>query len=99
MDVDIIPQFKASGRFCSFIFYFIPEELQSFVGKLPAHYAVNTSVVEHLWRADAGLLQRYRQLETSSTQLFTKARRATNKLFSLSKRCQKQPKIILPRPR
>ncbi|XP_013879049.1 BMP/retinoic acid-inducible neural-specific protein 3 [Austrofundulus limnaeus] len=75
------------------------EELQSFVGKLPAHYAVNTSVVEHLWRADAGLLQRYRQLETSSTQLFAKARRATNKLFSLSKRCRKQPKIILPRPR
>ncbi|XP_044225460.1 BMP/retinoic acid-inducible neural-specific protein 3-like [Thunnus albacares] len=75
------------------------EEFQSFVGKLPTHYAVNTSVVEHLWRTDASLLQRYRQLETSSNQLFTKARRTANKLFNLSKRCRKQPKIVLQRPR
>nr|XP_020441463.1 BMP/retinoic acid-inducible neural-specific protein 3-like [Monopterus albus] len=75
------------------------EEFQSFVGKLPAHYAVNTSVVERLWRADANLLQRYRQLETSSSQLFAKARRTANKLFILSKRCRKQPKIVLQRPR
>ncbi|XP_041847425.1 BMP/retinoic acid-inducible neural-specific protein 3-like [Melanotaenia boesemani] len=75
------------------------EEFQSFVGKLPSHYAVNTSVVENLWRMDASLLQRYRQLETSSSQLLTKARRTTNKIFSLSKRCRKQPKIALPRPR
>ncbi|XP_061587268.1 BMP/retinoic acid-inducible neural-specific protein 3-like [Cololabis saira] len=75
------------------------EEFQSFLGKLPTHYAVNMSAVEHLWRMDAVLLQRYRQLEASSNQLFAKARRTTNKLFSLSKRCRKQPKIILPRPR
>uniref|UniRef100_A0A3B4U1D2 Bone morphogenetic protein/retinoic acid inducible neural-specific 3b n=1 Tax=Seriola dumerili TaxID=41447 RepID=A0A3B4U1D2_SERDU len=75
------------------------EEFQSFVGKLPTHYAVNTSVVEHLWRTDASLLQRYRHLETSSNQLFAKARRTTNKLFSLSRRCRKQPKIVLQRPR
>ncbi|XP_029971472.1 BMP/retinoic acid-inducible neural-specific protein 3-like [Salarias fasciatus] len=75
------------------------EEFQSFVGKLPTHYAVNTSVVEHLWRTDGGLLQRYRQLETSSSRLFAKARRTTNKLFSLSKRCRKQPRIIQQRPR
>ncbi|XP_028329505.1 BMP/retinoic acid-inducible neural-specific protein 3-like [Gouania willdenowi] len=75
------------------------EEFQSFVGNLPTHYAVNTSVVEHLWRTDANLLQRYKQLETSSNQLFTKACRCTNKLFSLSKRCRKQPKVILLRPR
>ncbi|KAK2895561.1 BMP/retinoic acid-inducible neural-specific protein 3-like isoform X1 [Channa argus] len=75
------------------------EEFQSFVGKLPTHYAVNTSVVEQLWRTDASLLQRYRQLETSSNQLLTKARRTANKLFILSKRCTKQPKIVLQRPR
>ncbi|KAM9845284.1 BMP/retinoic acid-inducible neural-specific protein 3-like [Aulostomus maculatus] len=74
-------------------------EFQSFVGKLPTHYAVNTSVVELLWRMDASLLQRYRQLEASSNQLFTKARRTANKLFRLSKRCQKEPKIVLQRPR
>ncbi|KAE8291196.1 BMP/retinoic acid-inducible neural-specific protein 3 Precursor [Larimichthys crocea] len=62
------------------------DEFQSFVGKLPTHYAVNTSVVEHLWRTDASLPQRYRQLETSSNQLLTKARRTANKLFILSKR-------------
>lgn len=76
-----------------------PEEFQNFVGKLPTHYAVNTSVVEHLWRTDASLPQRYRQLETSSSQLLAKARHTANKLFSLSKRCRKQPKIVLQRPR
>ncbi|XP_054622843.1 BMP/retinoic acid-inducible neural-specific protein 3-like isoform X2 [Dunckerocampus dactyliophorus] len=75
------------------------EEFQSFVGKLPTYYAVNTSVVEHLWRTDASLLQRYRQLETRSQQLFTKTHRTVNKLFSLSKRCRKKPKIVLQRPR
>ncbi|XP_043989117.1 BMP/retinoic acid-inducible neural-specific protein 3-like isoform X2 [Gambusia affinis] len=75
------------------------EEFRGFVGKLPVHYAVNTSVVEHLWRTDGGLLQRHRQLETSSKQLLARARRTTNKLFSLSKRCRKPPRIILPRPR
>ncbi|XP_035993819.1 BMP/retinoic acid-inducible neural-specific protein 3 [Fundulus heteroclitus] len=75
------------------------EEFLGFVGKLPVHYAVNTSVVEHLWRMDVGLLPRYRQLETSSKQLLARAHRTTNKLFSLSKRCRKPPRIILPRPR
>ncbi|XP_056277495.1 BMP/retinoic acid-inducible neural-specific protein 3-like isoform X1 [Pseudoliparis swirei] len=75
------------------------EEFQSFVEKLPTHYAVNTSVVEHMWRTDASLLQRYRQLETSGNQLLAKARRTVNKLFSLSKRCRKQPKIVLQRTR
>ncbi|XP_055008039.1 BMP/retinoic acid-inducible neural-specific protein 3 isoform X1 [Boleophthalmus pectinirostris] len=74
------------------------EEFRGFVDRLPKHYAVNTSVVEHLWRADANLLQRYRQLEAHSAQLSSKARRITNKLFSLSKRCRQQPKIVLPWP-
>uniref|UniRef100_A0A4W5PUL2 Bone morphogenetic protein/retinoic acid inducible neural-specific 3b n=1 Tax=Hucho hucho TaxID=62062 RepID=A0A4W5PUL2_9TELE len=75
------------------------EVFQSFVGRLPTHYAVNTSVVEHLWRMDGGLLQRYRQLETTSGLLLDKARRAANKLFSLSKRCRHQPRIVLQRER
>lgn len=75
------------------------EEFQGFVETLPKHYAVNTSVVEHLWRADANLLQRYRQLEATSIQLLNKAHRITNKLFRLSKRCRQQPKIVLPRQR
>lgn len=75
------------------------EEFQNFVGNLPASYAVNTSDVELLWRADANLPQRYRHLETSSKQLLAKAGRTANKLFSLSRRCQKQPRIVLQRPR
>uniref|UniRef100_A0AAV2JT77 MACPF domain-containing protein n=1 Tax=Knipowitschia caucasica TaxID=637954 RepID=A0AAV2JT77_KNICA len=74
------------------------EEFRGFVERLPKHYAVNTSVVEHLWRADASLLQRYRQLEANSLQLVSKARRTAHKLFSLSKRCRQQPKIVLPQP-
>lgn len=98
--LDIVTQWLIStGWVYLFMFFFLPEEFQSFVGSLPTHYAVNTSVVEHLWRTDASLLQRYRQLETSSNQLLTKARRAANKLFSLSKRCRKQPRIVLQRPR
>ncbi|XP_029560011.1 BMP/retinoic acid-inducible neural-specific protein 3 [Salmo trutta] len=75
------------------------EEFQSFVGRLPTHYAVNTSVVERLWRTDGDLLQRYKQLETTSGLLLHKARRAANKLFSLSKRCRHQPRIVLQRER
>lgn len=92
-------RFMATGKVYLFMFSFLPEEFQSFVGNLPTHFAVNTSVVEHLWRMDANLLQRYRQLETSSNQLLTRARRTANKLFSLSKRCRKQPKMIQQRPR
>ncbi|KAJ3594341.1 hypothetical protein NHX12_003648 [Muraenolepis orangiensis] len=75
------------------------DEFQSFVGNLPVHHAVNTSAVEQLWRTDAGVLLRYRHLKASSDQLFSKARRAANKLFSLSKRCRKQPRIVVQRER
>ncbi|XP_076150699.1 BMP/retinoic acid-inducible neural-specific protein 3 [Alosa pseudoharengus] len=75
------------------------DEFQTFVGQLPTHYALNSSAILHLWRNDAGLQQRYRQLETSASQLLAKARRTTNKLFSLSKRCHTQPKIVLQRER
>nr|XP_061787170.1 BMP/retinoic acid-inducible neural-specific protein 3-like [Nerophis lumbriciformis] len=75
------------------------EEFQSFVGKLPTHYGVNTSVVELLWRTDANLLQRYRQMETRTKQLLAKTRRTVNKIFSLSRRCRKKPNIVLHRPR
>lgn len=98
--VDIVfPQLIVADIYSVFFSPTRPEEFQNFVGKLPSHYAVNTSVVEHLWRTDASLPQRYRQLETSSSQLLAKARHTANKLFSLSKRCRKQPKIVLQRPR
>lgn len=87
-----------------FIYFFyswftILEEFQSFVGRLPTQYAVNKSVVEHFWRTDGGLLQRYRQLETMRGLLLDKARHTANKLFSLIKRCRHQPRIVLHRER
>ncbi|XP_012681812.2 BMP/retinoic acid-inducible neural-specific protein 3 isoform X1 [Clupea harengus] len=75
------------------------DEFQSFVGRLPLHYALNSSAILHFWRNDASLTHRYRLLETSTSQLLAKARRTTNKLFSLSKRCHTQPKIVLQRER
>ncbi|XP_030631121.1 BMP/retinoic acid-inducible neural-specific protein 3 [Chanos chanos] len=75
------------------------EEFQTFVGRLPTHYALNSSTVQHFWRTDAGLMQHYRQLETSTSLLLTKAQRVANKLFRLSKRCRSQPKIIVQRAR
>ena len=98
----VTPRRIATGRVLLIhviFFLLLPEEFQSFVGKLPTHYAVNTSVVEHMWRTDGSLLQRHRQLEAGSSQLLAKARRTVNKLFSLSKRCRKQPKIVLHRAR
>ncbi|XP_010893408.2 BMP/retinoic acid-inducible neural-specific protein 3 isoform X2 [Esox lucius] len=54
---------------------------------------------ENLWRMDGALLQRYRQLETTSGLLRDKARRAANKLFSFSKRCRHQPRMAVQRER
>lgn len=101
--VIIIPQWltwlPARAKLHLFMFISFLEEFQSFVGRLPTHYAVNKSVVEHLWRTDGGLLQRYRQLETTRGLLLDKARHTANKLFSLIKRCRHQPRIVLHRER
>ncbi|KAL6051661.1 hypothetical protein STEG23_011426 [Scotinomys teguina] len=51
----------------------------------------------HLWTMDSNFQRRYEQLENSMRQLFLKAQRIVHKLFSLSKRCHKQPLISLPR--
>ncbi|KAG9273756.1 BMP/retinoic acid-inducible neural-specific protein 3 [Astyanax mexicanus] len=75
------------------------DEFQAFVGKLPTHFALNASAIQHMWRADAALLQRYRQLESRTSLLFSKARRSANRLFSLSRRCRTQPKIIIQKER
>ncbi|XP_028832683.1 BMP/retinoic acid-inducible neural-specific protein 3 [Denticeps clupeoides] len=74
-------------------------EFQSFVGRLPTHYALNSSAMEHLWKLDGGLVQRYRQLELTNSQLLARARRTANKLFSLSKRCRTQPRIVVQKER
>ncbi|KAG7487611.1 hypothetical protein MATL_G00025380 [Megalops atlanticus] len=75
------------------------DEFQIFVRRLPTFYALNTSAIQYFWKMDPGVHQRYRQLEISTGLLLSKARRIVNKLFTLSKRCQTQPKIVMPRER
>ncbi|KAJ8279100.1 hypothetical protein COCON_G00061660 [Conger conger] len=75
------------------------DEFQMFVRRLPTFYALNSSAIEYFWKMDPGVHQRYRQLEISTGLLLSKARRIVNKLFTLSKRCHKQPKIVVLRER
>ncbi|KAA0718910.1 BMP/retinoic acid-inducible neural-specific protein 3 DBCCR1-like protein 1 [Triplophysa tibetana] len=75
------------------------DEFQSFIAKLPTQSALNSSHIQQLWRTDSALQQRYRQLESQLNLLLTKTRRTANKLFSLSKRCRTQPKIVSLRER
>ncbi|XP_023662166.1 BMP/retinoic acid-inducible neural-specific protein 3-like [Paramormyrops kingsleyae] len=75
------------------------DEFQFFVSRLPTSYALNTSAIQYFWKTDATIQQRYRQLETSAGLLLSKARRIVNKIFTLSKRCRTQPKIIVQKER
>nr|XP_023650145.1 BMP/retinoic acid-inducible neural-specific protein 3-like isoform X1 [Paramormyrops kingsleyae] len=69
-------------------------EFQNFLRRLPTFYALNSSAVQYFWKIDPDVHQRYQQLEMSTQQLLSKAQRITRKLFTLSKRCSTQPKII-----
>lgn len=75
------------------------DEFKIFLKKLPTEYFLNTSTILQLWTMDFSLQHRYEQLEAGLKVLFTKAQKTVRKLFSLSKRCQKQPKFVLPRER
>ncbi|KAG5276062.1 hypothetical protein AALO_G00127470 [Alosa alosa] len=75
------------------------DEFKTFLTRLPQNFFLNTSTIQHLWSLDAGFQRRYEQLENSMSALFKRAQRVVYKLFSLSKRCQKQPHIYLPRER
>lgn len=77
----------------------LPDEFKFFMKRLPTNYFLNTSTIMHLWTMDSNFQRRYEQLENSMKQLFLKAQKIVHKLFSLSKRCQKQPFISLPRQR
>ncbi|XP_047231716.1 BMP/retinoic acid-inducible neural-specific protein 3 [Girardinichthys multiradiatus] len=75
------------------------EEFQNFVRRLPIFYAMNASAIQYFWKMEPSVHQRYKQLELSTQQLVSKAQRIINKIFTLSKRCQTQPKIIMLRER
>ncbi|XP_018608715.1 BMP/retinoic acid-inducible neural-specific protein 2 [Scleropages formosus] len=75
------------------------DEFKSFLKRLPTDRFLNTSVILKLWNADSVLQRRYGQLEANTRQLLKKAQKIVRKLFTLSKRCPKQPVISLPRER
>lgn len=86
-------------RFSFFNPFCFPEEFQNFVRRLPTFYALNASAIQYFWKMEPSIHQRYKQLQLSTQQLVSKARRIINKIFTLSKRCQTQPKIIMLRER
>lgn len=75
------------------------DEFKTFLMRLPQNFFLNSSMIQHLWSLDGVFQRRYEQLESSMKTLFRRAQRVVYKLFSLSKRCQKQPHINLPRER
>lgn len=75
------------------------DEFQNFVRRLPTFYALNMSAIQYFWKMEPAILQRYKLLELSTQQLVSKAQRIVHKIFTLSKRCRSQRKIILLRER
>jgi len=75
------------------------DEFKTFLMRLPQNFFLNSSMIQHLWSLDGVFQRRYEQLESSMKSIFKRAQRVVYKLFSLSKRCQKQPHINLPRER
>ncbi|XP_029488912.1 BMP/retinoic acid-inducible neural-specific protein 3-like [Oncorhynchus nerka] len=73
------------------------DEFKTFLMRLPQNFFLNVSTIQHLWSLDGVFQWRYEQLENSMSVLFRRAQRVVFKLFSLSKRCQRQPHIRLPR--
>lgn len=77
----------------------LPDEFKSFYTRLPQNYFLNVSAIQHLWSLDSLFQWRYEQLENSMRLLSKRANRVIFKLFSLSKRCHRQPQVQLPRDR
>ncbi|XP_038855544.1 BMP/retinoic acid-inducible neural-specific protein 3-like [Salvelinus namaycush] len=73
------------------------DEFKTFLTRLPQNFFLNVTTIQHLWSLDGVFQWRYEQLENSMSVLFRRAQRVVFKLFSLSKRCQRQPHIHLPR--
>ncbi|XP_065325550.1 BMP/retinoic acid-inducible neural-specific protein 3a.2 isoform X2 [Pelmatolapia mariae] len=75
------------------------DEFKAFYARLPQNYFLNMSTIQHLWSLDSLFQWRYEQLENSMRVLSRRAERVIFKLFSLSKRCHRQPQVRIPRER
>ncbi|KAM4552640.1 BMP/retinoic acid-inducible neural-specific protein 2 isoform 1-T2 [Odontesthes bonariensis] len=75
------------------------DEFKALLKRLPTDQFLNVSTIAKFWSADLSLQKRYTQLEASTGLVLGKAQIIVRKLFTLSKRCPKQPHISLPRER
>ncbi|XP_037131619.1 BMP/retinoic acid-inducible neural-specific protein 2 [Syngnathus acus] len=75
------------------------DEFKAFLKQLPTDQFLNVSMIAKYWSADLSLQKRYAHLESSTALVLNKAQKIIRKLFTLSKRCPKQPRISLPRER
>ncbi|XP_067109481.1 BMP/retinoic acid-inducible neural-specific protein 2 [Osmerus mordax] len=75
------------------------DEFKAFLKRLPTEHFLNTSMIFKFWAADSALQKRHSQLEASTSFILGKAQKIVRKLFTLSKRCPKQPRVSLPRER
>ncbi|KAF7222857.1 BMP/retinoic acid-inducible neural-specific protein 2 [Nothobranchius furzeri] len=75
------------------------DEFKAFLKRLPTDRFLNVSTIAKFWSTDLSLQKRYTQLEASTALVLGKAQKIVRKLFTLSKRCPKQPRISLPRER
>ncbi|XP_036410186.1 BMP/retinoic acid-inducible neural-specific protein 3-like [Megalops cyprinoides] len=75
------------------------DEFRSFVKRLPQDHLLNMSAIFQLWNKDVHLQRLYKQLEGNLQQICSKTQKMIQKLFNLSKRCDKQPQYRLPRDR
>uniref|UniRef100_A0A8C5I2X7 Bone morphogenetic protein/retinoic acid inducible neural-specific 2 n=2 Tax=Gouania willdenowi TaxID=441366 RepID=A0A8C5I2X7_GOUWI len=75
------------------------DEFKAFLKRLPTDRFLNVSTIAKIWSADLTLQKRYTQLESSTAMVLGKAQKIIRKMFTLSKRCPKQPTFSLPRER
>ncbi|KAG5847489.1 BMP/retinoic acid-inducible neural-specific protein 3-like [Anguilla rostrata] len=75
------------------------DEFRAFVKRLPQDHLLNMSAIFQLWNKDIHLQRLYKQLEGNLQQVYSKTQSMIQKLFSMSKRCDKQPQYRLPRER
>ncbi|XP_069087661.1 BMP/retinoic acid-inducible neural-specific protein 2 [Pleurodeles waltl] len=80
-------EFEESGQF------------QSFLRRLPGDRFMNSTAVSQFWAMDPHLTHRYEQLVANLRLLLTKAQRIIRRLFTLCKRCHRQPHVKLLRER
>ncbi|KAM9796405.1 BMP/retinoic acid-inducible neural-specific protein 3-like isoform 2-T2 [Syngnathus typhle] len=75
------------------------DEFKGFHARLPQKHFLNISTIQHLWSLDTVFHGRYELLENSMRVIAKRAERVIFKLFSLSKRCHRQPQVRVPRER